>query len=87
MVQLATGKREVISGIIPGAAEEEVGKSVNEEVGVNVLADLERQGQEGGRRVHPNERARILDNKSMMGIKRIYCQLIFLAESWQPVAY
>ena len=36
-----------------------------------MLADLERQGQEGGRGIHANELARDLDNRSMMGIKRI----------------
>ena len=59
MVELATGMREEVSGVVPVAPEEELGAFVNEEVGVNMLADLERQSQEGGRRVNIEERARI----------------------------
>ena len=52
-----------------------------------MLAELEWQGQERGRRVHIDERARYLDRISMMSIRKICCQLIFLAESRYAVAY
>ena len=69
-VELATGKGEEVFGVVLVAPADEFG--FDNEVGVDMSTDLERQGQEGGRRVHIGERARVLDNKSMMGIKRIY---------------
>ena len=49
MVELATGTGEAVCGVVPTAPEVEFGIFVDEEVGVNMLADLERQGEEGGR--------------------------------------
>lgn len=45
-----------------------------------MLADLERQGEEGGRGVHINERAKSPDNRSMMGSRSFHCQIVCLAE-------
>lgn len=70
-VELATGQGEAVCGVVPIAPEEEFGVFVDEEVGVYMLADLERQDQEGGRGIHTNELARNINNRSMMGIKRM----------------
>ena len=71
-VELATGKGEEFCGGVPIGREQAFGVFVDEEIGVNMLADLERQGQEGRKGVYTDERAKE-DTSGPLKYLRVAC--------------